>query len=68
MLGKSISQNDNKQNKNLNIGFDARLFDRLNVTFDYYTRRTSDVSVPVWLVVLSDQLPIVALVSLYLTN
>ncbi len=26
------------------------------------------VSVPVWLIILSDQLPIVALVSLYLTN
>ncbi len=33
------------------------------------TRRCLDrVSVPVWLVVLSDQLPVVALVSLYLTN
>ena len=32
-----------EKNKNLNIGFDARLFDRLNVTFDYYTRRTSDL-------------------------
>ena len=33
------------------------------------SRRSLDrVSVPVWLVVLSDQLPIVALVSLYLTN
>ncbi len=33
------------------------------------SRRSRDrVSVPVWLVVLSDQLQIVALVSLYLTN
>jgi hypothetical protein len=33
------------------------------------TRRCLDrVSVPVWLVVLSDQLPVVALVSHYLTN
>ena len=32
-----------KKNKNLNIGFDARFFDRLNITFDYYTRRTSDL-------------------------
>ena len=33
------------------------------------SRRSLDrVSVPVWLVVLSDQLPIVALVSRYLTN
>ncbi len=33
------------------------------------SRRSLDrVSVPVWLVVLSDQLPIVALVSSYLTN
>ena len=33
------------------------------------SRRSLDrVSVPVWLVVLSDQLRIVALVSLYLTN
>ncbi|MEY3861776.1 MAG: hypothetical protein RIR60_142 [Pseudomonadota bacterium] len=33
------------------------------------SRRSLDrVSVPVWLVVLSDQLLIVALVSLYLTN
>jgi hypothetical protein len=32
-------------------------------------RRSRDrVSVPVWLIVLSDQLPIIALVSLYLTN
>ena len=31
-------------------------------------RSLGRVSVPVWLVVLSDQLPIVALVSLYLTN
>ena len=33
------------------------------------TRRCTDrVSVPVWLVILSDQLKIVALVSFYLTN
>ncbi len=33
------------------------------------SRRSLDrVSVPVWLVVLSDQLPVIALVSHYLTN
>ncbi len=33
------------------------------------SRRSLDrVSVPVWLIILSDQLPIVALVSSYLTN
>ena len=33
------------------------------------SRRSPDrVSVPVWLIILSDQLRIVALVSLYLTN
>ena len=33
------------------------------------SRRSLDrVSVPVWLIILSDQLPIDALVSLYLTN
>ena len=33
------------------------------------SRRSLDrVSVPVWLVVLSDQLPVIALVSRYLTN
>ena len=33
------------------------------------SRRSLDrVSVPVWLIVLSDQLPVVALVSRYLTN
>ncbi len=33
------------------------------------SRRSLDrISVPVWLIILSDQLPIVALVSLYLTN
>src|SRR5882672_2905988 len=31
-------------------------------------RSLGRVSVPVWLIVLSDQLPIVALVSFYLTN
>ena len=31
-------------------------------------RSLGRVSVPVWLVVLSDQLPIIALVSRYLTN
>ncbi len=31
-------------------------------------RSLGRVSVPVWLAILSDQLPIVALVSLYLTN
>ena len=33
-----------------------------------YYRGLGRVSVPVWLVVLSDQLPVVALVSRYLTN
>ncbi len=33
------------------------------------SRRSLDrVSVPVWLIILSDQLPVVALVSFYLTN
>ena len=33
------------------------------------SRRSLDrVSVPVWLIILSDQLPVVALVSRYLTN
>ena len=33
------------------------------------SRRSLDrVSVPVWLIILSDQLPVLALVSLYLTN
>ena len=33
------------------------------------SRRSLDrISVPVWLIVLSDQLPVVALVSRYLTN
>ena len=33
------------------------------------SRRSLDrVSVPVWLIILSDQLPVFALVSLYLTN
>ena len=33
------------------------------------SRRSLDrVSVPVWLIILSDQLPIIALVSHYLTN
>ena len=32
-----------EKNKNFNIGFDARLFDRVGITFDYYTRRTSDL-------------------------
>jgi hypothetical protein len=31
-------------------------------------RSLGRVSVPVWLVVLSDQLPVIALVSYYLTN
>ncbi len=31
-------------------------------------RSLARVSVPVWLIILSDQLPIVALVSRYLTN
>ncbi len=31
-------------------------------------RSLGSVSVPVWLIILSDQLPIVALVSPYLTN
>ncbi len=31
-------------------------------------RSLGRVSVPVWLVVLSDQLPVIALVSFYLTN
>ena len=31
-------------------------------------RSPGRVSVPVWLIILSDQLPVLALVSLYLTN
>ncbi len=31
-------------------------------------RSLGRVSVPVWLIILSDQLPIIALVSFYLTN
>ncbi len=31
-------------------------------------RSLGRVSVPVWLIVLSDQLPVIALVSFYLTN
>ena len=31
-------------------------------------RSLGSVSVPVWLTILSDQLPVLALVSLYLTN
>lgn len=38
-----------EKNNNFNIGFDARLFDRLGVVFDYYSRTTTDLlqSVPV---------------------
>ena len=32
-----------EKNHNFNIGFDATLFDRVNVTFDYYTRTTKDL-------------------------
>ena len=32
-----------EKNKNLNIGFDTRLFDRLSVAFDYYDRKTEDL-------------------------
>ena len=32
-----------ERNNNFNIGFDARLFDRLGITFDYYTRKTTDL-------------------------
>ena len=31
-------------------------------------RRLGRISIPVWLIILSDQLPIIALVSSYLTN
>ena len=42
-----------EKNKNFNIGFDASLFDRLNISFDYYSRRTSDLlqNVPTSMVV-----------------
>ena len=42
-----------EKNKNFNIGFDATLFDRLNVSFDYYSRKTSDLlqNVPTSMVV-----------------
>ena len=41
-----------EKNYNFNIGFDARFFDRLGVTFDYYNRHTKDLlqSQPVSLV------------------
>ena len=32
-----------EKNKNLNIGFDARLFDRFSIAFDYYNRKTTDL-------------------------
>lgn len=32
-----------EKNNNLNIGFDARLFDRINISFDYYNRDTKDL-------------------------
>ena len=32
-----------EKNYNLNIGFDARLFDRVNISFDYYNRDTKDL-------------------------
>ena len=32
-----------EKNKNLNIGFDTRLFDRLSIAFDYYDRQTEDL-------------------------
>lgn len=37
-----------EKNKNFNIGFDTRLFDRVNLTFDFYNRITTDLlqSVP----------------------
>lgn len=37
-----------EKNKNLNIGFDTRLFDRVNLSFDFYNRLTTDLlqSVP----------------------
>ena len=42
-----------EKNKNLNIGFDTRLFDRLSISFDYYNRLTTDLlqSVPTSLTV-----------------
>lgn len=41
-----------EKNYNFNIGFDARLFDRVGITFDYYNRNTKDLlqSQPVYLV------------------
>ena len=32
-----------EKNYNFNIGFDARLFDRVGITFDYYNRNTKDL-------------------------
>ncbi len=38
-----------EKNNNLNVGFDATLWDRVNLTFDYYHKKTKDLlqSVPV---------------------
>ena len=38
-----------EKNKNLNIGFDGRFFNRLSVAFDFYNRKTTDLlqNVPV---------------------
>lgn len=32
-----------EKNKNFNIGFDGRFFDRVSVSFDYYSRKTTDL-------------------------
>ncbi|WP_336310153.1 TonB-dependent receptor [Phocaeicola sp.] len=32
-----------ERNKNLNVGFDTRLFERLSFSFDYYNRLTTDL-------------------------
>lgn len=32
-----------EQTKSLNLGFDARLFDRLNITFDYYNKNVKNM-------------------------
>lgn len=32
-----------ERNKNFNVGFDTRLFERLSFSFDYYNRLTTDL-------------------------
>jgi len=32
-----------EKNENLNVGFDARIFDKINLSVEYYNRRSSDI-------------------------